>query len=94
MVVGIFAVDGEKWIQARKATSKIFSANNFRGIIATSIDEDLATLRQILGRHADSGEGEYHFFLETELRVDADDVPWIAFDLSVSIYAYRGWFHY
>ena len=37
------------------ATSKIFSANNFRGVITRAIDDDIAKLRTIIGNHADAG---------------------------------------
>lgn len=46
-----------QWLTIRKATSKIFSAANFRGVISTAIDDDLKKLEIILDRHAKSGEG-------------------------------------
>lgn len=52
---GIFATDGAKWSVQRKATSKIFSANNFRGVITRAIDDDIAKLTTIIGNHADAG---------------------------------------
>lgn len=45
-----------QWNVQRKATSKIFSAANFRGCITTCIDADIAKLRTIVGNHADAGE--------------------------------------
>ncbi|ORY63681.1 putative cytochrome P450 monooxygenase [Leucosporidium creatinivorum] len=53
---GIFAVDGKKWHSQRKATSKIFNANSFRGIITQSLDANLEKLLAIIRRHADKGE--------------------------------------
>ncbi|GAA5902147.1 hypothetical protein JCM8208_002488 [Rhodotorula glutinis] len=53
---GIFCVDGHQWQLQRKATSKIFTANNFKGIITTSLERNLNTLVTIIGRHADRGE--------------------------------------
>lgn len=49
--------DGEHWHAQRKATSKIFNANNFRGIITQSLDANLEKLLAIIRRHADAGEG-------------------------------------
>ncbi|GAA5895285.1 uncharacterized protein JCM6883_001461 [Sporobolomyces salmoneus] len=52
---GIFVVDGKEWQAQRKATSKIFTANNFKGVISQSIDSNLNKLMTIIGRHADAG---------------------------------------
>ncbi|GAA5997838.1 hypothetical protein JCM5350_002745 [Sporobolomyces pararoseus] len=52
---GIFVVDGTQWQAQRKATSKIFTANNFKGVISQSIDTNMSKLMTIIGRHADSG---------------------------------------
>ncbi|KAL8280285.1 hypothetical protein RQP46_007399 [Phenoliferia psychrophenolica] len=46
---GIFVVDGEAWKIQRKATSKIFSTNNFRGFITTSIQSEIEKLKIIIG---------------------------------------------
>ncbi|TNY20945.1 putative cytochrome P450 monooxygenase [Rhodotorula diobovata] len=53
---GIFCVDGHAWTTQRKATSKIFTASNFKGIISQALERNLATLTIIIGRHADRGE--------------------------------------
>ncbi|ORY63680.1 putative cytochrome P450 monooxygenase [Leucosporidium creatinivorum] len=53
---GIFNSDGEMWHSQRKATSKIFNANNFRGIITESLDSNLEKLLAIIRRRADAGE--------------------------------------
>ncbi|SGZ20464.1 BQ5605_C021g09279 [Microbotryum silenes-dioicae] len=53
---GIFNVDGHAWTLQRKATSKIFNGNAFRGIIAQSIDKNIERLVTIIKRHADQGE--------------------------------------
>ncbi|GAA5933384.1 uncharacterized protein JCM15063_001301 [Sporobolomyces koalae] len=53
---GIFVVDGKEWHAQRKATSKIFTANNFKGVISTAIGSNMEKLMTIIGRHADSGE--------------------------------------
>lgn len=45
-----------QWLTIRKATSKIFSAANFRGVISTAIETDLQKLEIILNRYADSGK--------------------------------------
>ncbi|KAM0749900.1 cytochrome P450 [Meredithblackwellia eburnea MCA 4105] len=52
---GIFASDGEKWNIQRKATSKIFTTSAFRGIISTSIESHLITLRQRLDKYCSQG---------------------------------------
>ncbi|GAA6058972.1 hypothetical protein JCM10212_001682 [Sporobolomyces blumeae] len=52
---GIFVVDGSNWQMQRKATSKIFTANNFKGCISQSIEANMSRLLTIVGRHADSG---------------------------------------
>jgi cytochrome P450 len=52
---GIFVVDGAAWQAQRKATSKIFTANNFKGVISQSIDTNMNKLMTILRRHADNG---------------------------------------
>lgn len=52
---GIFVVDGQEWQAQRKATSKIFTANNFKGVISQSIDANMSKLMTIIGRHADNG---------------------------------------
>lgn len=48
-----------QWNIQRKATSKIFSAANFRGCITNCIDADIAKLRTIVENHADAGKGEF-----------------------------------
>ncbi|KAL8286639.1 hypothetical protein RQP46_004167 [Phenoliferia psychrophenolica] len=53
---GIFTTDGSIWSAQRKATSKIFTANAFRGLITDSVDETLAKLRAKLADLASSGE--------------------------------------
>lgn len=40
----------------RKATSKIFTANNFKGIITASIQEHVRRLVSVIGEHADRNE--------------------------------------
>ncbi|GAA5838846.1 hypothetical protein JCM5353_003486 [Sporobolomyces roseus] len=52
---GIFTTDGVEWQSQRKATSKIFTANNFKGVISQSIDTNMSRLMTIIGRHADNG---------------------------------------
>lgn len=52
---GIFAVDGEKWRVARKATSKVFTGSMFRTVISHSITTDLAKVVKILHHAADTG---------------------------------------
>ncbi|KAM0756345.1 putative cytochrome P450 monooxygenase [Meredithblackwellia eburnea MCA 4105] len=52
---GIFVVDGDAWNIQRKASSKMFNVNNFRGFITQSIHQELKKLRIIIGRHADAG---------------------------------------
>lgn len=54
--VGIFNVDGDLWHGQRKATSRIFTGSNFRGIITRSLDANLSRFIAIMGRNADSGE--------------------------------------
>lgn len=52
-------LDGHTWFVQRKATSKIFNGNAFRGIISTSLDSNLAKLHAIIKRHADKGESQW-----------------------------------
>jgi hypothetical protein len=61
--------DGEKWHSQRKATSKIFNTNSFRGIITQSLDSNLERLIAIIRRHADKGEGapRIHLHLPSQL---------------------------
>lgn len=40
----------------RKATSKIFTAGNFKGIITSSIQEHIRQLVSVIGDHADKNE--------------------------------------
>lgn len=42
-------------LNAKQATSKIFTANNFKGVISQSIDCNMTRLMTIIGRHADNG---------------------------------------
>ncbi|BGP01480.1 putative cytochrome P450 monooxygenase [Rhodotorula toruloides ATCC 204091] len=53
---GIFCVDGHSWQLQRKTTAKIFTANNFKGVITQSLENQMAKLIAIIGRHADRGE--------------------------------------
>ncbi|KAL8277459.1 hypothetical protein RQP46_010181 [Phenoliferia psychrophenolica] len=53
---GVFVSDGDIWKSHRKATTKVFAATNFRGFITTTINAEIAKLKLILGRYADSGE--------------------------------------
>ncbi|GAA5992515.1 hypothetical protein JCM10908_000857 [Rhodotorula pacifica] len=53
---GIFVVDGHAWQMQRKATSKIFTASNFKGIITSSIQDHLRQLVAVIGEHADRGD--------------------------------------
>lgn len=55
-------VDGHSWQLQRKTTAKIFTANNFKGVITQSLENQMAKLIAIIGRHADRGEG-VHFSL-------------------------------
>ncbi|KAL8276743.1 hypothetical protein RQP46_010852 [Phenoliferia psychrophenolica] len=57
----------------------IFSTNNFRGFITTSIVSEIATLKTIIGRYADSGEGTANF---DSLGPMADKIPHAEFDLA------------
>lgn len=53
---GIFVADGHQWQIQRKATSKIFTAGNFKGIITSSIQEHIRQLVSVIGDHADKNE--------------------------------------
>ena len=53
---GIFVADGDQWRAHRKATTKVFAAANFRGFVSTVINTEIAKLKLIVGRYADSGE--------------------------------------
>lgn len=53
---GIFVVDGHPWQMQRKATAKIFTAGNFKGIITSSIQEHIRRLVTVIGEHADRAE--------------------------------------
>lgn len=49
---GIFSQDGHVWFRQRKASSYIFSANSFRTVITTAIEEHLEALRGVLDNAA------------------------------------------
>jgi len=53
---GIFATDGEVWRSQRKATSRVFTANSFRGVITSSLETSVEKLRAVLRGHAASGK--------------------------------------
>ncbi|KAI5474182.1 cytochrome P450, family 4, subfamily A [Pseudohyphozyma bogoriensis] len=55
-IPGIFNVDGDRWYAQRKATARIFTEKNFKGVISSAIEEDLKTLKDVVSRMADSGE--------------------------------------
>ncbi|KAK4703410.1 hypothetical protein P7C70_g2807, partial [Phenoliferia sp. Uapishka_3] len=49
---GIFTTDGAQWSAQRKATTKIFTANAFRGTITDSVETTLLTLRTLIEKRA------------------------------------------
>jgi hypothetical protein len=50
-------VDGHSWQLQRKTAAKIFTVNNFKGIITRALENQMAKLIAIIDRHANRGEG-------------------------------------
>lgn len=52
---GIFAADGERWSNQRKAASHIFSRKSFETLIQSNVLSHTATLIEVLGEAAEDG---------------------------------------
>jgi len=81
-VHGIFASDGEIWLKQRKLASQIFSVNNFRNHVQSTVIREVQILDQLLLDASKKKETKVDF-PDTMFRFTLNSFALMAFDADI-----------
>lgn len=80
-VHGIFASDGDIWLKQRKLASQIFSVNNFRSHVQSTVVREIQTLDKLL---QDASKKDFHVnFPDAMFRFTLNSFALMAFDADI-----------